>query len=52
MTKKKKNEKSATSEPRPAKFSFLVNGRFYHSGSHIMFIVNDNKEWRPGSQYG
>ena len=34
-TKKKQKKVSVTSEPCPANFSFLANGLFYHSGSHI-----------------
>ncbi len=29
----------ATLEPCPAKSYFLANGRFFHSGSHILLVI-------------
>ena len=40
--KRKENKKkinAPTFEPRPAKSYFIANGRFSHSGSHILYNV-------------
>ena len=38
--KRKKNKKinAPTFEPRPAKSYFIANGRFSHSGSHMLMV--------------